>query len=124
MRNTPGFGSEFKRLVRETPGAPAFWMGAFGEMLPRAESRVTINKDRKDARESVAHIECAYGDNEREMAKDQIETMKETTAGWEIPCSNQNTANPGLCILTRSARPAWATTRKFRCLTISIGTGT
>ena len=25
----------------------------------------------------VAHIECAYGDNEREMAKDQIETMKE-----------------------------------------------
>jgi glucoside 3-dehydrogenase (cytochrome c) catalytic subunit len=101
MRNTPGFGSELKRLMRETPDAPTFWMGAFGEMLPRAENRVTINKDRKDAWGiPVAHIECAHSDNEREMAKDQIETMKEmvAAAGWEIQYANQNLANPGLCI--------------------------
>jgi choline dehydrogenase-like flavoprotein len=101
LRSVPGFGAEFKRLVRETPDAPTFWMGAFGEMLPRKENRVTINKEVKDAWGiPVAHIECSYSDNEREMAKDQIETMKEmaTAAGWEIHWANPNLANPGLCI--------------------------
>ena len=100
-RNAPGFGSELKRLVRETPDAPTFWMGAFGEMLPRYENRVSINKDRKDAWGiPVAHIECAYSDNEREMAKDQLETMKEmvTAAGWEIQYANPGLSKPGLCI--------------------------
>jgi choline dehydrogenase-like flavoprotein len=101
LRSIPGFGSEFKRLVRETPDAPMFWMGAFGETLPRKENRVTINKEVKDAWGiPVAHIECEYSDNEREMAKDQIETMREmaTAAGWRVYWANPNLSNPGLCI--------------------------
>jgi glucoside 3-dehydrogenase (cytochrome c) catalytic subunit len=101
LRAIPGFGSEFKRLVRETPDAPPFWMGAFGEMLPRAENRVTVNRNVKDAWGiPVAHIDCQYSDNEREMAKDQLETMKEmvTAAGWQILWTNGSLSNPGLCI--------------------------
>jgi choline dehydrogenase-like flavoprotein len=101
LRRLPGFGSEFKKMVRETPDAPNFWMGAFGEMLPRKENRVTINKDIKDAWGiPVAHIECAHSDNEREMARDSLETMKEmvAAAGWQMEWANPNLAPPGLCI--------------------------
>ncbi len=76
-------------------------MGAFGEMLPRAENRVTINRNVKDAWGiPVAHIDCQYSDNEREMAKDQLETMKEMVqaAGWQTLWTNGTLANPGLCI--------------------------
>jgi choline dehydrogenase-like flavoprotein len=88
-------------LIRETPDAPPFWIGAFGEMLPRFENKVAINKDRKDAWGiPVAHIDCQYSDNEREMAKDQLATMEEmvTAAGFQIQYKNGELANPGLCI--------------------------
>ena len=101
LHNTPGLGAEFKRLVRETPDAPNFWIGAFGEMLPRKENRVTINKNVKDAWGiPAAHIDCTYGDNEREMAKDQIDALREmvATAGWDIQWENPNLSSPGLCI--------------------------
>ncbi len=101
LQRTPGFGSEFKRMVRETPDAPNFWIGAFGEMLARKENRVTVSADVKDAWGiPAAHIECTHSDNEREMAKDQLETMKEmaTAPGWEIAWENPNLAPPGLCI--------------------------
>jgi choline dehydrogenase-like flavoprotein len=101
LRNIPGFGSEFKKMVRETPDSPNFWMGAFGEMLPRKENRVSINKDVKDAWGiPVAHIECDHSDNERGMARDSFDTMKEmaTAAGWEIAWANPTLAAPGLCI--------------------------
>jgi choline dehydrogenase-like flavoprotein len=97
----PGFGSEFKKMVRESKDAPPFWMAAFGEMLPREDNRVTVNKDVKDAWGiPVAHIECTHSDNEREMAKDQIETLKEMAheAGYQIHYANASLAPPGLCI--------------------------
>jgi choline dehydrogenase-like flavoprotein len=101
VRQLPGFGAELKRLIREEPSVAVFWMGAFGEMLPRFENRVTINKDKQDAWGiPVAHIDCAYSENERAMAKDQYETMQEmvTAAGWKIEWGNRELANPGLCI--------------------------
>lgn len=101
LQNISGFGPELKRLIRETPDAPPFWIGAFGEMLPRFENKVTINKTKKDAWGiPVAHIDCQYSDNERAMAKDQLETMVEmvTAAGFEIHYKNGELANPGLCI--------------------------
>jgi len=101
LQNISGFGPELKRLIRETPDAPPFWIGAFGEMLPRFENKVTINKNKKDAWGiPVAHIDCQYSDNERAMAKDQLETMVEmvTAAGFEIHYKNGELANPGLCI--------------------------
>jgi choline dehydrogenase-like flavoprotein len=62
---------------------------------------VRVSKNQKDAWGiPVAHIDCSHSDNEREMAKDQIETMTEmaTAAGWEIQSSNAELASPGLCI--------------------------
>ena len=101
LKRIPGLGDQLKKTIRETPDAPNFWMGAFGEMLPRKDNRVTINKNVKDAWGiPVAHIECTHSDNEREMAKDQLETMREmvTAAGWDIQWENSNLAAPGLCI--------------------------
>src|SRR5581483_10964096 len=101
LRNIPGFGATMKKLIRETADAPPFWIGAFGEMLPRPENRVTINKAKNDAWGiPVAHIDCRHSDNEREMAKDQLETMEEMVraAGFEVYWKNGQLAPPGLCI--------------------------
>ncbi|HEX4945409.1 MAG TPA: GMC family oxidoreductase [Blastocatellia bacterium] len=101
LHNISGFGPTLKQLIRETPSVPTFWIGAFGEMLPRLENKVTINKDKKDAWGiPVAHIDCQYSDNERAMAKDQLATMEEmvTAAGFQIQYKNGVLAAPGLCI--------------------------
>lgn len=101
LKRMPGWGEHFKKLIRETPDAPSWWIGAFGEMLPRKENRVTINKSVKDAWGiPVAHIDCSHSDNEREMAKDQLETMREmvTEAGWKIEGEDTKLHPPGLCI--------------------------
>jgi choline dehydrogenase-like flavoprotein len=96
-----GFGSEFKRQVREGQAPAPFRLGAFGEMLARKENRVTINKDVNDAWGiPVAHIECTHGDNEHAMARDAFEQLQEMAheAGFEIVAKNMRLANPGLCI--------------------------
>jgi choline dehydrogenase-like flavoprotein len=101
LKWTPGFGLEFKKAVRESKDAPPFWMAAFGEMLPRLENRVTVNKDVKDAWGiPVAHIECTHSDNERAMARDQYDTLNEIAheAGFEVFGGNSMLAPPGLCI--------------------------
>jgi glucoside 3-dehydrogenase (cytochrome c) catalytic subunit len=101
MRSIPGFGSEFKKLVREAKDPATFWMGAWGEMLPRKENRVTINKDKKDAWGiPIAHIECSHGDNERAMASDAYEQLQEMAreARFEALYSSPFLATPGLCI--------------------------
>jgi choline dehydrogenase-like flavoprotein len=99
--STPGFGADFKKTLRETNGPAPFAMNAFGEMLPRRENRVTIDKDKKDAWGiPVVHIECTHSDNERAMARDQVESLKEMAveAGFEITGVNASLAPPGLCI--------------------------
>src|SRR5262249_48092610 len=78
LKSIPGFGSEFKKLVREAKDPAPFWLAAFGEMLANKENRVTINKDVKDAWGiPVAHIDCKHGDNERAMARDMYDTLVE-----------------------------------------------
>lgn len=101
INSIPGFGSAFKKAVRESKDAPPFWMGAFGEMLPRFENKVTINKDVKDAWGiPAAHIDCSHSDNERAMARDQVESLSEMAheAGFELHWKGSQLANPGLCI--------------------------
>lgn len=101
IRATGGFGKEFKEMVRDPRGPAPFGIAAFGEMLPRFENTVTVNKAKKDKWGiPVAHIECVHSDNEREMAKDQAETLKEMAeaAGFEITSVGSQLAPPGLCI--------------------------
>jgi choline dehydrogenase-like flavoprotein len=101
LRQIPGFGAEYKKAVREVKDAAPFSIGMWGEMLPRRENRVTINKRMKDAWGiPAAHIECSHGDNERAMAADALESIQEMAheAGFEVTRTNGNLAAPGLCI--------------------------
>jgi choline dehydrogenase-like flavoprotein len=88
-------------MIRNAKDPAPFGMTAFGEMLPRFENRLTINGQVKDAWGiPVAHIDCVHSDNEREMARDQIEQLKEMAheARFEITRENDQLAPPGLCI--------------------------
>jgi choline dehydrogenase-like flavoprotein len=81
---------------RELPGQ--FWMGCFGEVLPRFENRVTLHGERKDAwGVPIAHIECAYGENEERMATDQLSCLREMAeaAGLEVEQEHSQLAPPG-----------------------------
>jgi choline dehydrogenase-like flavoprotein len=83
---TPGFGSAYKKTVREYAGA-FISMGAFGEVLPRYENSVSIDPDVKDAWGiPVLRFDYRFGDNERKMAKDMGVTAREMfeAAGIEV----------------------------------------
>jgi choline dehydrogenase-like flavoprotein len=70
-------------------------------MLPRYYNQISINKDKKDAWGiPVAHIECTHGDNEREMARDMLETLREMAheAKFEVIGANSMLGPPGLAI--------------------------
>ena len=100
-RAIPGFGADFKKLVRENPREIPFWLGAWGEMLPRPENQVRIDPNQVDAWGiPVLHVDCQHSDNEREMAKDALETIKEmaTAAGFETLYTSDKMAPPGFCI--------------------------
>jgi choline dehydrogenase-like flavoprotein len=100
-KQTPGFGAELKKLVRENPREIPFWLGAWCEMLPRKENGVRIDPEKVDAWGIPAlRIECAHGDNERAMAKDALETIKEMVdaAGFDTQYTSATPAPPGFCI--------------------------
>jgi choline dehydrogenase-like flavoprotein len=100
LKSIPGFGADFKALMRQSDSPPPFWMGAFGEMLPRRENRVTLNKTQTDAWGiPVAHIACRISDNERAMARDQLSTLTEMAhqSGFEVTFQSGTLADPGVC---------------------------
>jgi len=81
--------------------AAPFSIGMWAEMLARKENRVTINNNVKDKWGiPAAHIDCSHGDNERAMAADALESIKEMVheAGFEVTRTSENVAAPGLCI--------------------------
>jgi choline dehydrogenase-like flavoprotein len=84
--STPGFGSNYKKSVRDYAGA-FISMGAFGEVLPRYENQVDIDPTVKDKwGVPVLRFNYKFGDNEKKMAADMAETAQEmfTEAGFEI----------------------------------------
>ena len=100
-KQRPGLGAEFKKFVRENPNEVTFWLGAWCEMLPRKENRVTIDPRKVDAWGiPTLHIECTHGDNELAMAKDALETIREIVdaAGFQIQSTSSDPAPPGFCI--------------------------
>ena len=98
---TPGFGSEYKKRVRHYYST-AVSMTVRAEMLPRFENYAEIDPDGVvDAWGiPVLKIRCQYSDNEREMARDSIETMQEImkAAGAEVASMGTRMSAPGRII--------------------------
>ena len=95
-----GYGAGFKDEVRDE------WLyrirlWAFGEMLARKENHVRLNSDQTDRWGiPTLHVDCAYGDNEKAMMKDAVDTARETLekVGAEITNINYDLSPPGTCI--------------------------
>ena len=89
-------------LGKESEGdVSAFWMSAFGEMLPRKENRVCIDTARLDAWGiPTVRISCTHSPNEVAMAADSIQTMKEMAreAGFEVTVESPGLNAPGSCV--------------------------
>ena len=84
--STPGFGTQFKKTVRDQAGA-FISMGGFGEVLARYENYVDLDPTMKDRWGiPVLRFHYQFSDNERKMAADMAETAREMFegAGFEI----------------------------------------
>ena len=82
----PGFGAEYKKKVRDHAGAFMYMYG-LGEVLPRFESHVKLDRTVKDIYGiPVLNFNYAYGDNERKMCADMVTSMQEAFAagGLEV----------------------------------------
>jgi choline dehydrogenase-like flavoprotein len=98
---TPGYGADFKRSLIADLGSWGFWLGAFGEMLPNPENRLTLDAAVKDKWGiPAAHIECKLGENEMAMHRDMQVTAAELLAAAGATNIHTYTSPilPGLCI--------------------------
>lgn len=98
--DTPGFGEEYKKHVRDYAGA-TIEIGAFGEVLPRYENAVDIDPDIKDAWGiPVLRFSYRFGENEKKMAKDMAVAGREMfeAAKFEIVSSNDHLLPEGWSI--------------------------
>lgn len=97
---TPGYGSDYKKAVRERAGA-FISLGAFGEVLPRYENYVDLDpmvKDRWGI--PVLRFHYRFGDNEKRMAADMAAAAQEMLeeAGIEIVNVDRNVLTEGWSI--------------------------
>jgi choline dehydrogenase-like flavoprotein len=98
--NTPGFGEEYKKHVRDYAGA-TIEMGAFGEVLPRFENYVEIDSSVKDAWGIPAlRFNYRFGENERKMAADMVTSAREMfeAAKFEIISTSEDMLPEGWSI--------------------------
>ncbi len=96
-----GFGSDLKKFTREFPNEVNFWLGAWCEMLPRMENKVTIDSKKVDAWGiPILNIDCQHSDNERAMAIDAFNAIREMvdSAGFRTQFASNSPAPPGFCI--------------------------
>jgi choline dehydrogenase-like flavoprotein len=97
----PGYGAAFKQSLIDELGGWYFSAIGFGESLPRAENRVTLDPKVTDKWGiPVAHINVRWTDNERAMEKDMAVTMAEMleAAGFRDVRQNEGMSPPGHCI--------------------------
>lgn len=83
--NASGVGAELKERLRE-PGRWEMSLIGFGEMLPRAENRVTLEENRRDRWDiPLVHIDCTHGENDLRLAEraNQDAAAMLTAAGFE-----------------------------------------
>ena len=94
------FGEELKDSLT-TPGAWGIGITGFGECLPYAENRVTLNTDKKDVYGlPTLNISAEWGANEKAMRKDMKESAAEMleAAGFKNVNMYDNPDNMGLGI--------------------------
>ncbi len=93
----PHYGEDLLRKMNELQGT-SFSLTTMGEVLPRYENFVQINKSVTDAWGIPAlHITAKYTDNEFNMAKDSMETAAEIChdAGYQILEKHWQMVPPG-----------------------------
>jgi choline dehydrogenase-like flavoprotein len=94
------WGAELQKDLDSVRGA-GFSCTSMGEVLPRYENHVAINKNVKDAWGiPVLDFHCKYGENEAAMAKDIVTTMEEVchAAKFEVLNRNDKVFAPGYSI--------------------------
>ncbi len=90
-------GSELKESLTEA-GSWRMGLWAFGECLPYADNRITINHQKTDAygRPQLS-MDCSFRENENKMHADMIETAKEMleSAGYQNISDGSKMSFPG-----------------------------
>lgn len=97
---TPGFGKEFKKTVRDYAGA-FISMGGFGEVLPRYDNYVEIDPNVKDRwGVPVLRFHITFGENEKNMARDMANQAQEMfeNAGIQVIGVDRKILTPGWSI--------------------------
>jgi hypothetical protein len=91
------YGADLETKMADYAGAICQG-GMMGEVLPRREHHVRINKDVKDIYGiPVLHVSTAYTDNEHRMHQDAQDSMAELfqAAGFQLLTKNPNHREPG-----------------------------
>jgi choline dehydrogenase-like flavoprotein len=97
----PGYGAAFKQSLIDDLGPWSLSASGWGETLPNADNRVTLDPDVKDKWGiPAARIEVRWRDNERAMDKDMQAAMAEMldAAGCTDIRTHGSTNPPGHCI--------------------------
>jgi len=96
-RYFPLYGGALKQAI-ETHAGRGFSMTTMGEALPRFENHVRIDNSKTDVWGiPVLHIRQTYGENERAMARDSMETAEELChkAGFRVLARHDRMVPPG-----------------------------
>ncbi|MBX2923917.1 MAG: GMC family oxidoreductase [Chitinophagaceae bacterium] len=95
-----GIGEALKDSLLE-PGAWSMAIGSWGEHLPYAENKVTLDKEKKDKWGlPTLDIDCEFKDNEMAMRKDMMNSAAEMLekAGLKDIQTYDSMPAPGFCI--------------------------
>ncbi|MBP7274193.1 MAG: GMC family oxidoreductase, partial [Saprospiraceae bacterium] len=94
------FGAAFKESL-SIPGPWSMWLQGGGEMLPRYENKIAINKNKLDKWGfPEIEIDCQWSDNENEMTKDMLSQGSEmlSKAGFKDIANYDTNLAPGIGI--------------------------
>jgi choline dehydrogenase-like flavoprotein len=97
QQNDGVIGAALKESMTE-PGGWRMGLYAFGECLPYADNRITLNHDKKDKwGRPIININCEFKDNEKAMHEDMGITAKEMldAAGFKDIRVSNNISFPG-----------------------------
>ncbi len=93
----PLYGEALQKAVEANRGA-GFAVTTMGEVLPRFENFVSVDRNVSDAFGiPVLNFKCRYTENEFNMAKDAIATLEEVCrgCGWEVLSRSDKMFPPG-----------------------------